>query len=66
VHDVSAIATGSGARSNSEILAELRAPVGSVIDMNVRAVRMNYHAQLAHLVDETAAFEFMEVFGWSF
>jgi hypothetical protein len=34
--------------------------------MNVGAVRMSYHAQLAHLVDETAAFDFTEVFGWSF
>jgi hypothetical protein len=35
-------------------------------DMNVGAVRMSCHAQLAHLVDETAAFDFTEVFGWSF
>ena len=41
-------------------------PGGSVIDMNVGAVRMSYDAHLAHLVDETAAFDFTEVFGWSF
>jgi hypothetical protein len=41
-------------------------PGGSVIDINVGAVRMSCHAQLAHLVDETAAFDFTEVFGWSF